>query len=131
MVGPWHVGLAVRLLPRLHPTRARRRLVEGIGRKALRQTQLPPAQPELVKRQQPRPAPEIAEGVHVAFARLAPSGKLDPKLESALRLADEFGLVDPEAAIEQADLRDHRLPHADCPDRIGFDQRDAAPGQFG
>ena len=74
-----------------------------------------------------------AEGVVVAMAGSQPIDEFDAELEGALGLADEIVFVEAERAVEQADLRDGGLAHADDADLVGFDQADryAAPEQLG
>ena len=83
----------------------------------------------MLERQQALRAPDIAEGVHIAFARPQPAVEFDPELERALGLAQEFRLIEIERGVEQVDLRDRRLAHPDRADLVTFDQFDPVAGR--
>ena len=122
-IGPTHVARKAIMLRR---QRARREIPQSA-----RAAEAAMPQPMLVERHQPEPAPDRPESMDVAAldtaGRTRPADEFDAELESPLRRAEEIILVDPEPLIEQANLRDRRLAHADRADRIGFDQSDAGP----
>ncbi len=113
----------------MHPEGARRQFVERIALQRLGEPCRLRAQPVMLERQQAERAADVAEGVHVALALAPPAGKFDAKLEAAARLAQEFGLVQPQRGVEQVDLRDRRLAHPHGADGIAFHQRDRSAGR--
>src|SRR5882672_11219814 len=71
------------------------------------------------------PAPRLAEGpegMDVVVARGTPAAELDAELEGALGLAQELGFPDAEHVVEDLDVRQRGLTHADRADLVGFDQ---------
>ncbi len=108
----------------LHPLRQRRLVVQRIGREIARQPQFSRAQPIMMERQQPDIAADVAKGVHVALAGCTPIDKFDAEFVRPLCRAQKRVLVQPERVVEQPDLGDRRLAHADRADLLGFDQVD-------
>ena len=117
-----HIGRSRRAA--LHPIVQRRQIVQRIGGQVLRNPLMLRAHPILVKRQQSDVATDIAKGMHVALARLAPADKLNRELERPLRCGEEGVLVEPERIVEQAYLRNRCFADTDCSNLFGFDQRD-------
>src|SRR5882757_1717571 len=71
-------------------------------------------------------APGLAkgpEGVDVTITWPVPIAELNPQLERRTGLAHELRLVDPEHVVESLDVWQRRLPDADSPNLIGFDER--------
>jgi hypothetical protein len=81
-------------------------------------------QPVLVERRAADRMAEGAERVDVAFALPAPVAELDAQLVGRLGLAHEVGLVEAEAGVEVADVRDGGLADADRADLGRLDQVD-------
>ena len=67
-----------------------------------------------------------AEGMDVAVADARPVDELDAQLERGLGLGHELALVDADALVEEADVRQRGLAHADDADLARLDQMDVA-----
>jgi hypothetical protein len=106
------------------PAPRRRGRLQRIGLQPVRVAGLVEALPEGVEGDALHVDAERPEGVEIGLADGAPVDELDAQLEDALGLADEVVLVEAEHGVEQADLRDRRLAHADDADLLGLDQGD-------
>src|SRR5688572_2769533 len=84
------------------------------------------AQPISAERRAFHVEAERSERVDVTIANAAPIAKLDAEFERRLRLADEIVLVDPEHAVEEADVGERGFADADDAHFLGFDQGDGA-----
>ena len=73
-------------------------------------------------------AADRTEGMHVFMPLLVPVDELDAELERALRVAQEFVLVDLQQLVELRDGRDRRLAYADDADLGRLDQGYRQPG---
>ena len=78
----------------------------------------------MLELQQPRIAPNIAEGMHVTMAQAVPIDEFDGQLERPLRCLQKRILVQPQRLIEQADLRNCRFADANGADLLGLHERD-------
>jgi hypothetical protein len=113
------LGRRVQELVRLRRHRRDRVLVE---RRAVPRE--PPLEPVMVELDPHHVEPVESERVDVAVPDPRPVDELDAELVGRMRLAHELHLVEPEHRVEQHDLRDRRLAHADGADRLALDQLD-------
>lgn len=107
----------------LHSPRVRGPLVERIMVERFGHPGRPRAQPVVMELKQAEPAPDRAEGVHVAMTGPRPAVEFDAELDRALSRGKKLILVDAECVVEQTDLRDRRLADADGADRVRSDER--------
>ena len=67
---------------------------------------------------------DIAKGVHVAVAVLAPVFKLDAELDAAVGCFEKISLIETQGVVEIDNGGNRRLTDADNADVVGFNKRD-------
>src|SRR5690606_11571052 len=77
--------------------------------------------PMLVKRHAADARAIGTEGMDIAIADTRPVDELDAELERRLRLRHQVAFVEPQAPLEEANVRQRRLADADGTDFFGFD----------
>src|SRR5947199_8874215 len=96
--------------------------MENIMPEGLGNSELPPAEPVMMERDDSECAPDQSERVDIGLVRLAPPIKGDAKLVSAAGCRQELGFIEPKRLVEQSDRRDRRFADADDADLVRFDE---------